>query len=119
MQQHEITEQTQASIDMLDNRPVKIQSGEDIYFHRNGIGGQPFWTVKFTYGELDMVATIGVEEDNVILSSCRVLCIQRATVESMWRGDKFAPILIRQMSAIFDTEGFNPLQRSVRNVRSD
>ena len=125
MQQHETTEQTQDNIDMLDNKPVKIANGSDIYFHRNGIGGQPFWTVKFTYGQLNMVATIGVEEDSVILSSCRVLCLGRGNarpeevVESLWRGDKFAPILVRQMSAIFDTEGFNPLQRTVRNVRSD
>tara|TARA_R100000231_G_scaffold109453_1_gene80992 strand:+ start:213 stop:569 length:357 start_codon:yes stop_codon:yes gene_type:complete len=111
--------QTKASnIDILDNKPVKIANGSDIYYHRNGISGQPFWTVKFTYGELNMVATIGVEEDSVILSSCRVLCLE-SIVDSLWRGDKFAPILVRQMSAIFDREGFNPLQRTVRNVRSD
>tara|TARA_R100001082_G_C4351286_1_gene154656 strand:- start:819 stop:1187 length:369 start_codon:yes stop_codon:yes gene_type:complete len=115
--------QTNASnIDMLDNKPVRIESSGDIYFHRNGIGGQPFWTVKFTYGELNMVATMGVEEDSVILSSCRVLCLE-SIVDSLWRGDKFAPILLRQMSAIFNIEGLSSSRsfvvRSVRNVRSD
>ena len=62
-----------------------------------------------------MIATIGIEGDDLIASSCRVLWTGTSTsdvwiksanvVESCWRGDQFAPFLAKQLNEIFAGEG--------------
>lgn len=109
--------ETNLEANLLGGKEINIASGKDIYFHRNGICGQPFWTIQFTYGHLNMIGTIGVEENDIVASSCRVLWMGTRTenaphsidptadvVQSTWRGDQFAPFLAKQMNEIFAGE---------------
>lgn len=101
---------------MLGGSRVKIASDSDVHYHRNGIGGQPFWTIKFTWGVLPMIATMGVEGDDLILSSCRVLWLTgdgtptQNMVNKCFRGDQYAPYLAKQLNEIYagtdDCNGF-------------
>jgi len=103
--------ETNLETNTLGGKQVNIASGKDVNYHRNGICGQPFWTIKFTYGDLNMIGTVGIEGDDLIASSCRVLCtgvvedgVWNALVQSTWRGDQFAPFLAKQLNEIFAGE---------------
>jgi len=107
--------ETNLETNILGGKVIKVESGNDVYMHRNGICGQPFWTIKFTYGNLNMIGTIGIEGDDLIASSCRVLWTGTTTtdnygpvdvnvVQSCWRGDQFAPFLAKQLNEIFAGE---------------
>jgi len=102
--------ETNLETNTLGGKVIKVESGNDVYMHRNGICGQPFWTIKFTFGELNMIGTIGIEGEDLIASTCRVLCMEGRLsdgniVQSCWRGDQFAPFLAKQLNEIFAGEG--------------
>lgn len=60
---------------------VELKIGE-IYFHRNGVGGEPFHVVTFRHDNRDLIATLTDTK-----GGCHV--IDPKDPEFMWRGDNF------------------------------
>ena len=74
-------------------------------FHRNGISGKGFYSVRYDWADYDgverrMLATIEVDDsedfDELLpVASCRVLDIDEP--ETSWRGDSLAPKILHMI----------------------
>lgn len=82
--------------------------------HRNGIGGEPFYVVTFTYEEAKMVGVVFPEHDaegemdtKATVRACRVAVLDVSLLaqgeiafgHNSWRGDEFAPFLVGAIEA--------------------
>ena len=74
----------------------------DITYHRNGVSGNGFHLIRFSYQRADMVATVFDEPGNVaVLNVAKLGDISDDQAANKWRGDWFETTL-RQ--AIIDNE---------------
>ena len=76
-------------------------------FHRNGISGQGFYSVRYDWADYDgverrMLATIPDAMDNWT-TECRVIDIDEP--ETSWRGDSLAPRIISMIEQFKYEEG--------------
>tara|TARA_R100001510_G_scaffold49931_1_gene48577 strand:+ start:1378 stop:1800 length:423 start_codon:yes stop_codon:yes gene_type:complete len=77
----------------------ELRKVHQVDYHRNGIGGHGFYSVRYDWADYDgverrMLATIPDSTDNWT-TECRVIDIDEP--ETSWRGDSLAPKIINMI----------------------
>ena len=83
--------------------------------HRNGVAGNSFYIVLFTWKDTEarktrnMVATVFRDKGNVAVLDVGETAVSNIAFGegNSWRGDDFEPAL-RQVIAAYETEGYQP-----------
>ena len=85
---------------------------DKIDYHRNGVGGEGFYVVKFhdrsdsetddKVCRRDLIAVVFVQRDadgytdaEATIQTCRIAVLEPANVGARWRGDVFAPDIVK------------------------
>jgi hypothetical protein len=75
---------------------------KDVAHHRNGVGGNPFYVIRFTDKRQEMVGILFEEPRSVAVFDSRLLAEGIiAFGDNSWRGDEYEPFL-RRCAAAFD-----------------